>query len=898
MNTIRARLLTSMIMTGLVLLILVLVPLGSVLNRNLLEQEQEKLVETSRQLGRLVAEVTDRTSHELASLQSNPLLSDPNGDIEVKLKEMHRLVRIFEVYSDISLYDSEGFLLGSTAEDHPTFREYSDWFHNALKGTVSLSHPQRILGKEGLYLTVYLPIESGKGAKAASLQVLKARLSFARVISLLGDGSLSSGNTVYLLDALGNTLSGGDPEHLMEKFDTEVPSAHWFEQRTGTYQPKNGPSYLFAREVLPPSVTNIDSPWIVLSMKPMEEVTAMVRQGILALIAAAVCMMAMAAALAVFLSKLISRPLERIGDAAASVAAGNLSARAEADEGSTEMRVLASIFNRMVGEIADHRESLEQLVASRTESLHLSQSELERANARLQAAISSTKNGFLVEDLEGGVSVVNGLFLSFLGASPDHPAAVSANEILDAFETEGGIPPGMAQAWRETRADVGIIDQEVAIGSDEKRVLQVYSAPIRDRRGNLIGRVWSLQDLTEQRKLEEGLRQSQKMEAVGQLAGGIAHDFNNLLAGVLGNLALVKMDLGEEGSGEARESLNHAIKAGERAAELVKQLLGFSRRSRMDLKPCDANLVLTEVRDILAATIDRRIQIELDLNEAPWRVMADVGMLGQVFMNMAVNAKDAMPHGGRLFLRSRNRKLSAIELRSHPEIEPGDFVCLSVEDEGDGIPLKVQAKIFEPFFTTKEPGKGTGLGLATSFGIVKQLGGWIDFQSEPGKGTCFDIYLPRSKAAEAGDTSALLTASVGEPHLAASRRGETILLVDDEALVRRIGRTLLTKLGYEILEAADGLEALEICRVKGDSIGLVLLDLTMPNLTGKETFARLHEMLPELPVLICSGYLVDLNEFTQACGACPDGFVQKPYSFADMAEMVWKTLDRQSHVAA
>lgn len=898
MNTIRARLLTSMIMTGLVPLILVLVPLGSVLNRNLLEQEQEKLVETSRQLGRLVAEVTDRTSHELASLQSNPLLSDPNGDIEVKLKEMHRLVRIFEVYSDISLYDSEGFLLGSTAEDHPTFREYSDWFHNALKGTVSLSHPQRILGKEGLYLTVYLPIESGKGAKAASLQVLKARLSFARVISLLGDGSLSSGNTVYLLDALGNTLSGGDPEHLMEKFDSEVPSAHWFEQRTGTYQPKNGPSYLFAREVLPPSVTNIDSPWIVLCMKPMEEVTAMVRQGILALIAAAVCMMAMAAALAVFLSKLISRPLERIGDAAASVAAGNLSARAEADEGSTEMRVLASIFNRMVGEIADHRESLEQLVASRTESLHLSQSELERANARLQAAISSTKNGFLVEDLEGGVSVVNGLFLSFLGASPDHPAAVSANEILDAFETEGGIPPGMAQAWRETRADVGIIDQEVAIGSDEKRVLQVYSAPIRDRRGNLIGRVWSLQDLTEQRKLEEGLRQSQKMEAVGQLAGGIAHDFNNLLAGVLGNLALVKMDLGEEGSGEARESLNHAIKAGERAAELVKQLLGFSRRSRMDLKPCDANLVLTEVRDILAATIDRRIQIELDLNEAPWRVMADVGMLGQVFMNMAVNAKDAMPHGGRLFLRSRNRKLSAIELRSHPEIEPGDFVCLSVEDEGDGIPLKVQAKIFEPFFTTKEPGKGTGLGLATSFGIVKQLGGWIDFQSEPGKGTCFDIYLPRSKAAEAGDTSALLTASVGEPHLAASRRGETILLVDDEALVRRIGRTLLTKLGYEILEAADGLEALEICRVKGDSIGLVLLDLTMPNLTGKETFARLHEMLPELPVLICSGYLVDLNEFTQACGACPDGFVQKPYSFADMAEMVWKTLDRQSHVAA
>jgi len=552
----------------------------------------------------------------------------------------------------------------------------------------------------------------------------------------------------------------------------------------------------------------------------------------------------------------------------------------------------------MVGEIADHRESLEKLVASRTESLNLSQSELERANARLQAAISSTKNGFLVEDLEGGVSVVNGLFLSLIDSAPDQSSVVSAGEILAAFEQPGGIAPSMADDWRKRRVEGGIIDHEVVLGVTEKRVLQVYSAPIRDRRSNLIGRVWSLQDLTEQRQLEEGLRQSQKMEAVGQLAGGIAHDFNNLLAGVLGNLALVKMDLGEEGGAEARESLSHAIKAGERAAELVKQLLGFSRRSRMDLKPCDANLVLAEVRDILAATIDRRIQIELDLNATPWRVMADVGMLGQVFMNMAVNAKDAMPHGGHLFLRSSNRKLTAADLRAHPEIVPGDFVCLSVEDEGEGIPIEVQAKIFEPFFTTKAPGKGTGLGLATSFGIVKQLGGWIDFRSVPGKGTRFDIYLPRSTAAEAGDSSALLGATVGEPKLAPSKKGETILLVDDEALVRRIGRTLLTKLGYEILEAADGLEALEICRAKGDSIGLVLLDLTMPNLTGKETFTRLHEMLPELPVLICSGYLVDLSEFTRDCGACPDGFVQKPYSFGDMADMVRKTLDRQSHAAA
>jgi PAS domain S-box-containing protein len=896
MNTIRSRLLTSMVLTGLVPLVIVLVPLGTVLNRNIREQEEEKLSETSRQLGRLVAEVTDRTARELASLQSNPFLSDTGGNLSTKLEEMHRLVRIYEVYSDISLYDNEGFLLGSTSKDHPSFREYSDWFRKALSGEIVLSHPQRVLGKEGLYLTVYLPIKSPEAEKRPEKrQVIKASLSFARILSMLNETSVRGDHPVYLIDSLGNILSGADPNRLMEKFDPAIPARRWIENPVGTYTAPDGIRYLYARQVLPSEVTKVDSPWIVLTMKPMDQVTAVVRQAVLTLLAAAVSMMVFAAALGIFLARVISRPLENIGTVAERVASGDLKVRADEMDGSSETRSLATLFNRMVAELADHREGLEKLVASRTESLHRSQSELERVNARLQAAIESTNNGFLVEDLFGDIAVVNDLFLTLLGFEAGE--AVSTDTILDAFAERGAFPRERAEEWLAKRGRGEIIDEEVVLSLPEKRVLDVYSAPIRDLRGNLIGRVWTTVDLTEQRQLEEGLRQSQKMEAVGQLAGGIAHDFNNLLAGILGNLALVKMDLGDSAGGEARESLAHAIKAGERAAELVKQLLGFSRRSRLDLKPCDANLVLAEVRDILSATIDRRIHIDLELESAPWRVMADVGMLGQVIMNMAVNAKDAMPKGGGLKLISSNRVLSAADLRSHPEIAPGEFVCLSVEDEGDGIPYEVQAKIFEPFFTTKEPGKGTGLGLATSFGIVKQLGGWIDFRSAPGEGTRFDIYLPRSTAAEAGNSSTLLQGPGNEAKLAPSRTGETILLVDDEALVRRIGRTLLTKLGYQVLEASDGLEALEVCRTRGDEIRLVLLDLTMPNLTGKETFARLREVRPELPVLICSGYLVDLNEFTRECGACPDGFVQKPYRFEDMAEMVRETLDRRSHAA-
>ncbi len=891
MDTIRSRLLTSMVLTGLVPLIAVLVPLGTVLSRNLRQQEEEKLAETSRQLGRLVAEVTDRTARELGSLQSNPLLSDPEGDIETKLTEMYRLVSIFEFYSDISLYDGDGFLLASTAEEHPSFREYSDWFREAAQGKVVISHPQRVLGQEGLYLIVYLPVESPGEVR----HVVRARLSFARIVSILGETSIAGNHPVFLLDSLGNTLSGGDASRLMEKFDGIVPAEQWIERPIGAYTAPDGIPYLYAREILPSAVTKVSSPWIVLALKPMEEVTAVVRQVFLSLAAAAICMMLVAAALALFLSRLISRPLERIGEVAGQVTAGNLAVRADEEGGSSETKSLSILFNRMVGELAEHRESLEKLVASRTESLHQSQSDLERANARLQAAIESTNNGFLVEDLFGEVAVVNDLFLTLLGFEPG--ARIPAATVLDAFVERGGFSPESTDQWLEQRSSGGIIDQEIVLAMPEKRVLHVHSAPIRDSRGSVVGRVWTTRDLTERRQLEEGLRQSQKMEAVGQLAGGVAHDFNNLLAGILGNLALVKMELGAGVAEEARESLAYAIKAGERATELVKQLLGFSRRSHMDLRPCDANLVLAEVRDILSATIDRRIRIDLDLESSPWRAMADVGMLGQVIMNMAVNAKDAMPHGGRLLLRSSNRVLTAADLRSHPEVAPGEFVCLSVEDEGEGIPLEVQAKIFEPFFTTKEPGKGTGLGLATSFGIVKQLGGWIDFRSVPGEGTRFDIHLPRSTAAEASGSSALLPLSGGETKLAPSRRGETILLVDDEALVRRIGRTLLSKLGYEILEAGDGLEGLDLVRAQGDRISLVLLDLTMPNLTGKETFARLREIRPDLPVLICSGYLVDLNEFTRECGACPDGFVQKPYRFEEMADMVRQTLDRHSHAA-
>ena len=884
-NSIRSRLLAAMFITGLVPLVIVMITMLTVLSRSVMRSEEEKVTDMANQLSRHIGEVMDRAARDLESLKTNPFLSDPEATSEEKLKEMYRLVGVHENFSDISLYDSEGFLIESTTQDAPVYKDYTTWFLQALNGETVISHPRRKVDEEdGMFLTVYMPVKIEDEVR----EVIKARLSFDRVMKLLDGVEVGERGSVVLLDAWGVMISGPFARKGREKFDARYSFDHWTAAETGRYTDQTRTSYLYASATLPSSVTHVDSPWVLLVLKPMREVKEVLVQTRFTLAAAAICMVIVASVAVVILSRRLSQPLEKLGRVARLVAGGNLGVRAEA-EGSIEIKQLASSFNAMIEELAEHRDGLEKLVLSRTESLRRSQSELERTGARLQSAIDSTNNGFMVEDLEGDVAVVNRLFLDLLDLSTETLSSDSADAILEEFEKNGEIPEGDFDDWREARRNGETIDCEVKLSGESPRVLHVYSSPIHDRRGKLVGRVWNAQDLTEQRQLEESLRQSQKMEAIGQLAGGVAHDFNNLLTGILGNLSLVSEDLEEvEEMADSRENLRLAVRAGERAAELVRQLLGFSRRSQMNLTPCDSNLVLEEVRDLLMATIDRKIRIELDLEDAPWKVMADLGLLSQVIMNMGVNAKDAMPDGGILSLRSRNQHFGPDEARLHADAAPGEYMCLSIEDNGEGIPLEIQKRIFEPFFTTKGPGKGTGLGLATSFGIIKQLGGWIEMDSRQGEGTRFDIYLPRSAAAEAQPEA--------EHHgptefKRASSEQETILVVDDEDVVRHVAATLLTKLGYQVIQARDGQEGIDTYGEKRDEIDLVLLDLSMPNLSGRETFRRLREFDDEIRVLICSGYLVDLNEFSEECGACPNGFVQKPYHFDDMSAMVRQVLD-------
>jgi PAS domain S-box-containing protein len=391
------------------------------------------------------------------------------------------------------------------------------------------------------------------------------------------------------------------------------------------------------------------------------------------------------------------------------------------------------------------------------------------------------------------------------------------------------------------------------------------------------------QDISERKRLEEQLMQSQKMEAVGQLAGGIAHDFNNLLTVIKGYGQLSLLDLKE--SDPLWGNIQEIQKATQRASDLTRQLLAFSRRQILDLKVLNLNSLVRDLNKMLRRIIGEDIELITLLNEDLGRVKVDPGQIEQLILNLAVNARDAMPSGGKLIIETKNVEIDVEYVAAHIGLTPGRYVRLSVSDTGVGMSQEIVEKAFEPFFTTKETGKGTGLGLSTVYGIVKQSGGSIQAYSEPGFGTTFNIFLPRVE--ENLDALDLQKESDLLP-----KGSETVLLVEDESSVRNLAYRILCQQGYTVLEAANGDEALCIVQEHiGKEIDLLLTDVVMPRMSGKELADRLKTLKPELKVLFTSGYTDDsiVHRGVLAPGT---HFLQKPFSPKTLSQKVREVLDR------
>ncbi|MEW6365215.1 MAG: PAS domain S-box protein [Acidobacteriota bacterium] len=390
-----------------------------------------------------------------------------------------------------------------------------------------------------------------------------------------------------------------------------------------------------------------------------------------------------------------------------------------------------------------------------------------------------------------------------------------------------------------------------------------------------------IRDVTSRKQLEEQLRQSQKMEAVGRLAGGVAHDFNNLLTAITGYSDLLLMRVSHNDPG--RRYAEEIKRAGERASSLTRQLLAYSRKQVLQMRDIDLNSVVADMDKMLRRLIGEDIELETILEPALGLAKADPGQIEQVILNLAINARDAMPDGGTLRIETANARLDEAYARDHPGVQAGPHVMLSIADTGCGMDPEVQAHLFEPFFTTKEPGKGTGLGLCTVYGIIKQSGGTIQVMSTPAQGSTFKIYLPRLAAVGDG-------AAAAGPSSGAAGGTETILLVEDETAVRSMTSEVLEMNGYRVLEAAAGAEALAICEKHPGPIHLVIADVVLPQVGGPELARRLRSLRPEMGVLYVSGYAEDMG-VAQAAVESNSAFLQKPFTPAVLAVKVREILD-------
>jgi two-component system cell cycle sensor histidine kinase/response regulator CckA len=497
---------------------------------------------------------------------------------------------------------------------------------------------------------------------------------------------------------------------------------------------------------------------------------------------------------------------------------------------------------------------------------------LRSSRERYRSVIESSRDGLLFFDLETRqILESNPALQRMLGYSAEELSALTLYEIA---------PADRASVDANIRR---LVDQKsLTIGDrsfrrkDGKEVVVEIDAVLTEEGGRRI--VFNVvHNVSERRHLEEQLRQSQKMEAVGRLAGGVAHDFNNLLTAILGYADLL---IASNPTDDVRSSADEIRKAGERAASLTKQLLAFSRKQLLQPRILDLNEVLAETDSLLRRVLGEDVTFVAERDPHLWRVQADPMQIQQVILNLAVNARDAMPDGGVLRVATRNVLLEAASLLEVPNVVEGDYVLLEVSDAGHGMDAETLSHAFEPFFTTKERGKGTGLGLSTVYGIVKQSGGYIHIESEPGKGTRVLVYLARVHGAADSPSNA-------SPRTLPRGGNETILLVEDEESVRRLASLLLERSGYRLLVASSAEEALQIARGFAGAIDLLFTDVVLPGLNGRRLADLLSLERPKMKVVFASGYFNDRGVLEPG-----SDFIQKPFSPDMLARRIRRVLDR------
>ena len=504
---------------------------------------------------------------------------------------------------------------------------------------------------------------------------------------------------------------------------------------------------------------------------------------------------------------------------------------------------------------------------------------LRKSEERFRRIFYDSQVGLTVTTGDGKFLQANQVFLDMLGYTEEELLGTPVSKLVHPNDWQDHLPV----AEQVLKGELDFLQAEGRYLHKQGHEIWCLTSVsiIRESTGKILFSLGQYIDFTERRKLEEQFRQAQKMEAVGRLAGGVAHDFNNLLMVMRGYTELL---LGRLGANDPlRRNVEEIQKAADRATSLTQQLLAFSRKQVMQPKVFDLNAVVSDTERMLRRLIGEDIELATILGPELGRVKADPGQIEQVILNLAVNARDAMPQGGQLVLETANVELTQAFARQHPGVTPGPHVLLAMSDTGVGMDAETQARIFEPFFTTKEKGKGTGLGLSTVYRIVKQSGGYIWVYSEAGQGTTFEIYLPQvEEAVKAAQEDIALS----EP----PSGSETVLLVEDEESVRKLALRFLQSTGYTVLEAEGPVEALQLSQQHQGPIHLMVTDVVMPKMSGQNLARSLAPQRPEMRVIYISGYT---DNFAGRDGVVGENtiFLQKPFSLGELAHKVRETLE-------
>lgn len=587
-------------------------------------------------------------------------------------------------------------------------------------------------------------------------------------------------------------------------------------------------------------------------------------------LAVGLLIMSVAAGIAVWI--VVGHPVRRLTVAAAEVASGNLEISLDPTELTDEMRLLAEAFNKMTVDLKTHIGGL----AEKVTELERAEEAIRTSEEYFRALIENAQDIIAILDDHGKILFVSPAVESILGYTATELYKSRALDLVSAADRDEIRALQLASATEARRFELkarhndGTWRNLEAIGHNMLSVSEVG------------GVVLNLRDVTDRKSLEEQFRQAQKMEAIGQLAGGIAHDFNNLLVPILG---YAEIAMGSDNADETTRNYLEQIKeAAERAADLTRQILAFSRSQVLETSATDLTAVIAQITQMISHLIGENIELKTFLAPDIHVVRTDTGQIEQLLMNLSVNARDAMPNGGLLTIETENTYLDETYVANHGEnLVAGHYVMISVSDNGEGMDPDTRDRVFEPFFTTKPKGEGTGLGLATAFGIVQQHNGHLTVDSEKGTGTTFKIYLPAVEQAAGSDARD----SVPPQSL---RGSETILVVEDDSMVRKMVCQSLELYGYAVLEADGPREGLEQISDSSKEVDLLLSDVVMPGMNGRELYAAALEIRPGLRALFMSGYT---DNVIVHHGVLEEGlnFLQKPFTSVVLATKVRQVFD-------